>query len=158
MAMWMLWQGHYEAAVAVMVAFVCYLRPYELMNLRTADCVIGMQGQKGRLAESTITVAPFGRGESSKTGSYDDTVTGSSRTLPWITLVFDSWVRERQDNQCAMLWTIHIETLKRLYGMAAAALKFPVETCLYQLRHGGASHDLASETRRTKKSKRAGGG
>ena len=143
--MWALWQGHAEIALAVAVLFACYLRPFELVNLRTCDLALGRSSAKGPISQTKITVGPSELGVPTKVGAFDDCISVSSAAFPWLTTAMEDLKASRKNEP--MLWTFEMETLRRVFSAAVFALALPPDTCLYQLRHGGASHDLATSAR-----------
>ena len=75
------------------LTFSTYLRPGEALKLKAADFV----SQGGALEEyphSILVLAPFERGESSKTGIFDEVVILDDGRVPWMERVLHEGTRQ----------------------------------------------------------------
>ena len=127
--------GQVEAAVAVLVMFLAYLRPSELLALRNED-VIPASSPAGHVA---LLLHPSSRLEVSKVGLSDESLLLDSRDVPLLGKMLLALRRGRPGN---WLCQHSYDELKRIFHDVQVSLLFPgFPYCLYQLRHGGASHD-----------------
>jgi hypothetical protein len=133
--------------VALFTQFSTYMRPGELRGLLVEDLVRPVPGGGFAFMWYGLIIAPQQRLLPSKTYVFDDTVLLDSPA--WLgaevsRLCLDcSGVPRAKDG---LLFDIPPGVLARQLSAATAVLGLP-SLCLYQLRHGGASHDALTKVR-----------
>jgi integrase len=140
--MWLIHSGHGQAGLAVLICFLCYLRPSELMGLKREDILMPMRGARQALSKPAILICPWERRVPTKTQQYDDTILLDTPGFDWVFAVLLRHLGSRPLEGDADVWTFTVEQLRSVFNAAVTGLGLPDGTCLYQLRHGGASYDL----------------
>ena len=137
-------QGLPRAGLLVLLALVGYLRPHELTRLRARHVVppVPSAGPAyaawGLLLGDAITLQP------GKTGVWDESVLLDLD--PWIIRPLEALKSTLHPND--LLCDLAPGELKARFEAAAGLLSLgPLRPSLYQLRHGGASEDLAMQRR-----------
>jgi len=137
-------QGLPRAGLLVLLALVAYLRPHELARLRARHVVppVPAAGPAyaawGLLLGDSLTLQP------GKTGVWDESVLLDLD--PWILRPLEALKSALQPD--ALLCNLTPGDLKARFEGAATLLGLaPLRPSLYQLRHGGASEDLALQRR-----------
>jgi len=147
-----------EAAQAVALTFVLYLRPSETLGL-TAAC-LAPPAHLGRTTTDKwcITLHPSEAAVASKTGEFDCSLMVDNPDFPFMPALL-SMLKLRGQNRSAQLTTrifsITYRQWSAQYAEAARLLTlenfgssgYHLLPVLYQLRHGGASHELATGRR-----------
>ena len=110
--------------------------------MRCEDLIPPSQSQSGDLARWALVVAPDHRGELTKTKTSDDTVLLDG--LTWLGPLLDRFQRKRAADD--FLFPGDPAALRRQWQSAMLSLGVK-DACLYQHRHGGASHDALSKSR-----------
>ena len=139
----LIWRGRKDMALYNELTFSTYLWPGEALKLKAADFV----SQGGALEEyphSILVLAPFERGESSKTGIFDEVVILDDGRVPWMERILKAHVKSRFDShgEDTDLWNFNAKQFLLEWRKAVEVLQ--VEDCAsspYQNRHGGASQD-----------------
>ena len=143
-----------EMALAIILSFSAYLRPGELLRLRPVD-VVPPTGPKGSPLDVTaIIISPMERLEPSKTNTYDDTILLDSIDFPNLGTMITDLARRRKDHSF-LFGDFKTDELRTAFEDASQLLKLP-PLVLYQLRHGGASHDLLYRRREMEAIKQRG--
>ena len=143
-----------EMALAIILSFSAYLRPGELLRLRPSD-VVPPTGPKGSPLDVTaIIISPIERLEPSKTNTYDDTILLDSIDFPNLGSMINDLARRRASH-FFLFGDFKSDELRTAFENASQLLKLP-PLVLYQLRHGGASHDLLYRRREMEAIKQRG--
>ena len=123
--------------------FVLYLRPVELLPRRGNQILASLRpvGPSRR----SLVLFPQERDEVSKTGEQDESLQLDLDFYQWMGPVL-AQLKARAGDEGLVANCSYAE-LARLYLAAGQKLKLPAPPTLYQLRHGGASADLASGRR-----------
>jgi hypothetical protein len=116
-----------------------YLRPKEAFSLRRCDLLPPCAG----VAQWCLVLAPSERGETTKTGSSDDTVILDSKRLQWMTPLLEA-LRGKGDNE--PLWNFDHAAVARQLLLIRETFGIP-DLVAYQARHSGASIDRAVRER-----------
>jgi len=147
--------GKRETALALLTGYSAYLRPAELCRLAIADLV----PPGDATPHWGLTLAPFERGVSSKTGKFDESILLDDVTIPWLGEALHRHSRSRMaelrefghDHATAKkegLWRLdQCEHLENLRWAAARLGCLHLADSLYALRHGGASRDVLEKRR-----------
>ncbi|CAE8582583.1 unnamed protein product [Polarella glacialis] len=146
---WMCQQGHVEEALYNAATHSCYLRPSEGHGLMTCDIVKPVR--IGGMNQHVLVLAPFERGESTKTGQYDQTVELDDVRLPTLGgLLCEQAERrralkgisEKQDTGDVCLWSFAAGGYLKVWreGVRVLGLGHVLQSP-YQNRHGGPSRD-----------------
>ena len=143
-------------AVAVLVMFDGYLRPYEVMGIRLRDVYLPTP----EFACVSIQICPWAAQRPSKTGVFDDTVRLDSRSRPEVALLLVWWVQCRRqagaDND-DFLFTMDQAELSKAFVKAIEWLWLsPWRFVLYSNRHGGPSADRGDGSRSPEEIQRRG--
>ena len=136
------WADQPEHALRAALSFNCYLRPGEASNLQLSDVTVPIRARAGPYRYVGIILAPTERERPTKTGNFDDTLLLDNLVAyPWVSKLLLAARRSSRPLETALF--------ERTYENFAAAL---VQSCSrlgisepfhpYQLRHGGAAHDL----------------
>ncbi|CAK0878107.1 unnamed protein product, partial [Prorocentrum cordatum] len=128
-------------ALAVMLLFSAYLRPIELLSLQVTDVLAPTKGSPCY----AIHLRRAERGQPSKVGLYDETLLLDSSAPPFLGYLLDA---HRGAAAGPALFDFENRSFNESFKTAArtaglAALK----PDLYQLRHGGPSHDILNRLR-----------
>ena len=144
-----------EMALAIILSFSAYLRPGELLRLHPVD-VVPPTGPKGSPLDVTAIIisSPMERLEPSKTNTYDDTILLDSVDFPNLGTMITDLARRRKDHPF-LFGDFKTDELRTAFEDASQLLKLP-PLVLYQLRHGGASHDLLYRRREMEAIKQRG--
>ena len=142
--------GQAPMAVFVRLAFDAYLRPNECYRL-TPNSLVPPAGALSLFRGWGLIVNNAESGRVGKTGVSDESVTIDNEDL-WT--VLEALLLGRRG--CATLWEFTELELRRWFSRAVSQLGLPPSTCLYALRHGGASDDLLSGRRTLKETKERG--
>ena len=137
--------GGMNAARAVSLAMMAYLRPDEMAALRGRR-LIPPEPAAGN-DPAALLLHPFEAGKSSKTGSYDDMVPLDLPEQQHLANTLLAVKKLRHPDE--LIFNFGLNELSKLFRTAALRLKLeplgpPV---LYQLRHSGPSPDLAQQRR-----------
>ena len=149
---WMSAYGHGEMALAMMVMFVCYLRPSELMGIRFCDVVC----RKGRWL---VNLAPGDLGQVTKTGQQDETVFVENKIFTSLGEALMAHIKDlgrtlaSAAKDQASFWTFSSSQLRETTSRCAEALGLPEGFCLYMARHGGVTCDILQAFREWLESK-----
>ena len=135
--------GKRRMALAVALSFSCYLRPIEAMSLVGQSIVLAVPAAGAGYLVMGLVLHETCLGIPGKTGAFDDTV-----------LVDDVWLwtplraLRAASAPLGSLWDFSPEDYRDAFVSVAMALGLgPFKPHPYQLRHGGASEDLASKRR-----------
>ena len=134
--------GFREAALQTLTLHDGYFRPGETRAMRIEDLVPPVPGSSGSTAVWSLVVAPDSRGEVTKTATSDDTIPLDG--LPWLGDMLRSHARARPADH--FLFQEDQNMMRKAWQRAQASLGLK-GTCLYQHRHGGASHDALTKAR-----------
>ena len=149
----MLLPSHWEEAVAALLGFHCYLRPFELEGLQAQQLVAARGHAHGPLRVGLV-LAPQELGRASKTGQWEEAVV-IDKFQPLVGPLLA--LKRRGEAGDGSLWSFEPGTLTRLLRTTGDSLHLsPFGISAYSLRHGGASHDLLNEIRPLAAVKRRG--
>jgi hypothetical protein len=133
--------GHPEMALFILTSFSSYGRPGEIFNLRGKDVIPPVKPY----LHYTLELAPSEMGISTKAGQYDDAVLLDDPDMPWLGDLLWSLARTRLDRS---LWDFSMRELIDVFLKHSEVLDLSGQiVCLYQMRHGGASHDKFTNKR-----------
>ena len=144
-AMGLIHDGFREMALAVLLSFSAYLRPGECRDLRCEDVLGPVGPASSALGHTSIVIAPESRGAASKTQTFDDTIILDSSDLPGLGALVLALARSRRPS--AHLFEFNHAAFRERFESLAKGLIPTADLVLYQLRHGGASHDLLFKRR-----------
>jgi hypothetical protein len=127
-------------ALMCLVTFVCYFRPGEAMGIMAED-VIPSHGAYGSTA---INLFPSEGGDRSKVGLSDVSLLLDAPYAKYLGHLLGSVASARRGSR---LFGFTYQTAKIAFMRAQDALGLKEKFVLYQLRHGGPSHDRAFRIR-----------
>ncbi|CAK0817860.1 unnamed protein product, partial [Prorocentrum cordatum] len=128
-------------ALAVMLMFSAYLRPIELLSLQVTDVLVPTKG----IPCYAIHLHRAERGQPSKVGLYDETLLLDSSALPFLGYLLDA---RRGAAAGPALFDFDYRSFNESFKTAAGAAGLAaLKPDLYQLRHGGPSHDILNRLR-----------
>ncbi len=133
--------GDLAGACQLWLSHELYLRPCEARAIRIGDINRPLEGASGELAKWSVTLAPEDRGTPTKTHVFDDTL---SIDRPLLVELVEEVAKGK--NTTEFLFGQDQTLFRRRWKTAQEALGLR-GTCLYQLRHGGASADTLSKRR-----------
>ena len=135
-----------ELALRLFIQFSCYLRPGECSNLRCKQLIPPQPTAQAGLAflHWAILLHPFEDGEAGKTNIFDATVLLDSDS--WLDPLLRNLVGRKQPDES--LWSSPHSFLNDQFLGAISDLGLTgMGWGLYNLRHGGATHDVLSRRR-----------
>ena len=127
-------------ALAILTMFVAYLRPSEALKLRGADIV----PPSGSHREVAINLFPSERSDRSKTMVSDPSLLLDAPYAPWLGPALLKIAKNQKEFRIFPFSHLQIADAFR---EAQAKMGLENEFILYQLRHGGPSHDRAMQIR-----------
>ena len=147
--------GQWLTAVATLLCFALYARPSELLRLRGAQLIAPLR-RAGRAHSCwSVTLHPREHQRPSKTEVFDESLRldvapylALQPALRW--LASNTAKGDRVFPFSYAVWSRRFEGAAQRCGLAV------LEPTLYQLRHGGASHDAATKSRSTAEIKKRG--
>ena len=129
-------QGHPEVALLLVVMFVCYFRPGEPLTIQSKD----VAPPHGHFAYTALNVFPSEREGRNKTGLADVSLLLNAPYVPYLSSLVALLAQARSGRP---LFGCRYLNVKNLFEAAQMALRLPERFVLYQVRHGGPSHDMA---------------
>ena len=133
-------------SVAMVLQFVCYLRPSELIGIVPESLVPPGLLRHGLKSSWALVLRPFEMGKAAKSGEYDESVMIDRPDLPWL----DRYLAAlRRQSPKKSVWPFtQAEYAHNLAELIKTANFEALKIDTYSLRHGGASTD-SLEKRRT---------
>ncbi len=144
----------WRAAAAVMMQFVLYLRPGEVLSIRARDLQAPLPRHSGGLAHWSVLLHPAEAGVASKTGVFDEAMVMDNPDYLDLVQVWRRLKREKSE----MLFPFSYSRYAKVFSEAVERLdlaKIGV-VHLYQLRHGGVSHEVATGRRSIESAQKRG--
>ncbi len=139
--------GHHEAAFLTVLNFVFYTRPSEILRLRRRDLVPPPPIGPVHLRRWSVLLKPFEKEDPSKTGVFDESLLSDNPEFKWVDAEL---ARLRRSGPLDSLIT-DLTYPQWVAQFNAAVNSVPVRplrpVTIYQLRHGGASHELLTGAR-----------
>ena len=149
----MMRRGHTNMAQVTALAVDTYMRPGELLGLRTTSLVPARPELGPSYRHWAILVHPWAHGRASKVGEFDESILLDSPSRPWIGRIA---ARLRQDNaKREFVANFSYREWAATWRSCASSLGLPAET-LYVMRHTGASDDWLRRARSIAEIKRRG--
>ena len=147
-------QGLVDLAVAMLLQFVCYLRPNELLSL-TPECFASPSTHsRSTKCGWGLVLRPFEQGRAAKSGEFDEAVMIDRPDLPALNL-FCSVLQKRAPKRSVWNFT-QTEYAQHLRKLLAKSQLEHMGLDAYALRHGGASADRLDNRRSLAAVKRRG--
>jgi integrase len=149
-------QGHVMLAVMMVIMFYSYCRPGELRRAKRRQLLAPVR-RTGPLSHWALVMAPQEDDpcvvqDLTKTGTMDDTIIlDLPPWLPKLVVLHFKSLLPLDD-----LFPMSPATSVALFKTGCDLLGLPRGTCMYQMRHGGASNDLLSHARPQDDVKRRG--
>ena len=141
-------RGLVRMAIAILIGVDAYLRPSELLSLRTSS-LVPPSPESGD--SWSLLLHPSSRGARSKVGESDETVLLNSRRLTFLQPALRLLAEEGQDQP---LWHFDYPTLYRT--LAEIGRKMNLIIVPYLMRHSGVSIDRAEQVRSTEECQKRG--
>ena len=134
----------HQLALRLFLQFVTYMRPGECSNLLVKQLVPPQSTMGGRFDQFAILLHPLEDQTPGKTGVFDASVVVDSDH--WLNPILLQLVASRSPDE--QLWEHPHGTLVDEFAAAQEFLKLGhLNSCLYTLRHGGATHDIMTRRR-----------
>ena len=128
-------KGKADMGLCVLVMFETYARPSEAMSLTARSIVMPLREAEGL---SRCHMEELGR--PGKTNEFDASVPLDLPRQKWPAQLLERWTELRRGEPA--LWAFSQAELAKEFRIAATDINVQtLAPCLYQLRHGGASHD-----------------
>ena len=127
-------------ALAMVVMFVCYFRPGEIFGVEAGDVAPPI----GQFQHTAINVFPSERVDRNKTGLADLSLLLDAPYASFLGPVVAQLAARRKGR---MLIESTYVNMKVQFERAQETLQLPQKFVLYQIRHGGPSHDRAHRVR-----------
>ena len=139
-------EGDLLMALFVWVSFETYWRPAEGLSLRGYQVLPGLQGGSGSTRHLSFLVRPSEQETPTKTGLFDvSCLLDLPRQQFLVPLLLE--VKRRAGDSGLMFPFSHMEARVQFQAAAEAVNVGGLRPTLYSLRHGGASHDRATNSR-----------
>eukprot|EP00435_Cladocopium_sp_Y103_P042198 s2255_g11.t1 len=136
--------GHPQLVLRLFIQFLTYLRPGELSGLTVGQMIAPQLAMAERFSTWAILLHPVEGEVPGKTGIYDATVLLDSD--PWMDPLLKALIANRKPDE--LLWLDPHQKLVKEFSKAVTDLGLEhLGTCLYTLRHGGATHDILTRRR-----------
>jgi hypothetical protein len=133
-----------EGAIAVLVMFDAYLRPYELFSLRVCDVVF----PAAQFTCVSLVICPFDKKKPTKTGVFDDSIPLNSVDRRYIAPLLAWWIATQKLKRDDFVFSVsHLELGKEFTRVCALLGLSRWGFVLYSCRHGGPSEDRANRMR-----------
>lgn len=132
-------EGMQQMGLALIVQFVGYLRPSELLNLSRMSVIACEPNRVG--ASVSLLLAPWGLGQTGKTGEFDESVLLRRPELPAMTHALRAMAR-REPRSASMFRLSYREYTQHFHRLAQMTGVSVLDPHPYSIRHGGASHDF----------------
>ena len=136
----LLWRRLHEHAVRTALMFTAYLRPGEAQRMRATDLVSPSLVGGKPFQSYAVIVAPREGEIPSKPGQFDDTVLLDGKDMEWVGPLLAKHRQKRP--QKGPLFEFTYNEFVKAFQDAGKARGLPPDLHPYQLRHGGAAHDL----------------
>ena len=144
------------AAVMVLMQFLTYLRPGELLDLQTQDLIQSLENIHGSFRHWALVVRPQEVGVPLKTGEFDKSLLLDSEGFDYLSQSLARLKSLRSAEK--MLWPMNLEEFGKFFHGALKTLGLDhLGITLYSLRHAGASWDLLTGRRSYEQVKDRGG-
>ena len=144
-AMVMLTKGLREMALKLLLDFDCYLRPSESLDVLGKHIVAPVAGTGKQYQKFSVVIRDQDMGLPDKTGIFDNTLhLDHPLTSKWLGPALLQLAKAKGKD--APVFSFKMDKFREQYQRAGSLLGVP-HLHTYQLRHGGASDDLNSQTR-----------
>ena len=148
--------GLTEAAWMTLLNFVFYCRPSELLRLRCRDLVAPPRGGPAALRKWSLLLNPIEGGVPSKTAVFDESLLHDSVEFAWVNQVLEV-IKSRRGPDDPIVGLTYAQWCGQFQqAVNALPLSALAPISLYQLRHGGASHEILGGGRDTTGVKKRG--
>ena len=139
-------EGDLLMALFIWVSFETYWRPNEGLSLRGYQVLSGLPGGSGSARHLSFLVRPSEQETPTKTGLFDVSINlDLPRQQFLVPLLLE--VKRWAGDSGLMFPFAHMEARSRFQAAANAINVGSLRPTLYSLRHGGASHDRATNSR-----------
>jgi hypothetical protein len=145
LAMDLLARGRRAMALMTVLAFDCYLRPGEALDLKGKNVVAPVLQAGKQFKWVTIVVREAEGKKPDKTGVYDNSIPIDKVQLQWLGRELLN-VKKGLNSTEDLLFTFTMEEFRVEFARSGKKLNLEV-LHPYQLRHGGATDDLSSRCR-----------
>ena len=149
-----LWQGRDELGLFLLLAFVMYPRPGELLSIKPSQLVPPIPAAGVYADQWGLILSPSQLGVAGKTGEFDESLLMDWPELRWMDPLLHAL--RRRPCQCSV-WNFDADSLRRMFNQVVHLSGIEnLKPVLYSLRHGGASHDILCRHRTIVEVKRRG--
>jgi integrase len=135
--------GKPDVGLYVAMLFVTYMRPSEGLALRGRDVVPAVS--ESAYPHTVVIIRRSEEAKPDKVGVFDDTVAFDQSYFKMVEKKL--LARARVRDRLQPLWDFDLEEANKAVNAAARRVGFGKTISVYQCRHGGASHDMASGER-----------
>ena len=137
----MIEMGHNTVALFVLTMFATYCRPFELLLLQKKDLI----RSKALSMPWSLVLNKSEDLEQSKVGMQDECMVLNNQEMPWLGDALAAWASK---NLSQSLFTMNYHTLRDVWKLALQKANLPEAYMVpYQMRHSGASWDIAKNYR-----------
>jgi hypothetical protein len=134
----------HQLALRLFIQFLTYMRPGECSNLKVKQLVCPQGTAGNRFDHFAILLHPFEDTVPGKTGLFDASVVLDSDR--WINPLLYQLIAGRDPEES--LWSHPHSMLVDQFALAQKMMNLEhLNSCLYTLRHGGATHDILTRRR-----------
>ena len=138
-------RNHGAFALYLLLAFVCYPRPGELLSLTPGQLIAPVENAGEHANSWAILLSPFEEGKAGKTGEFDESLRIDWPELKWLHPLLRMIARLPPNQK---VWPFAERGIHDLYMTSASDAGITqLGSTPYCLRHGGASHDALTGRR-----------
>ena len=135
-----------KLCIAILVAADGYLRPTDLLDIQPEDVTAGHGRLGPEFRHTTVLLAPFQRGKSTKTNEFNDSVIFDTQGREWIGEALAVLAKKAPPGK--KLFQLSISQFNKAMKDLAEKLKITeMEVVPYLLRHSGPSQDYLAKLR-----------
>ena len=140
-------RGHHACASATALTFLAYLRPSELLRIRVGHVTRPPRHGSSNLQHWSLLLHPYELDTPSKTAEFDESIIFDNQEFSWVAQLLARLIKGRGAHE--PLFGLTYQEWSSTFSLVGAELGLGMlgPPTLYQLRHGGASHELLTGAR-----------
>ena len=137
--------GNWLMGIYLLLAFVCYLRPHEGLDLKVRDIIPPVRGAGASMDAYVIIVRNSLDGIPDKVGVFDNSLRLDQLIAPSLGRVLHDLCRGRKEEE--KLFPFSLSQCTGELNSMARKLGINGQVSVYQCQDGGAAHDLCNKLR-----------